>query len=85
MPDPLASPSSAITEKLMLVCCAHCWAAFTMMFSHWLVVMTPGMVMKLPSRLLVMLPPLPIATTVPSGMKLRLISWGFGQALPLTA
>src|SRR6516165_1306577 len=66
-----------MTAKLMLVFCAHCWAAFKIWFCH--VAADPNLALKVANKLLVF----PF-TLVPSGKKLSVISCGAGQALPLT-
>src|SRR4051794_21570215 len=69
----------------MLAYWAHCWAAVIRAFCQ-VAVVQPGWPLSLANRSLAMsLPSVPELTTVPSGMKLRVISWGLGQALPVVA
>ena len=74
-------PLSGTTEKLMLVCCAHTWAASRMIFSQ--AAAEPNLALKVANRLLpTWFWPL-VAMLVPSGMKLMVMSCGLGQALPV--
>src|SRR5271155_2871278 len=81
-PCPAGVPLSATTVKLTLAYCAQVWAALMIAFSQ---VVTD---MVLPSTAYMSLYELPLdpeEINVPSGMKLRVISWGSGHAPPLRA
>ena len=60
----------------MFVCWAQAWAALRIWFCHWPASL--GLLLNVEKRLL----PTP-PKSVPSGMKLMVMTSGLGQALPL--
>jgi hypothetical protein len=68
--------------KLTLVCCAHTWAALRIWFCQAAV--EPNLALNALKRLLVMVEPAAALSGVPSGTKLRVISSGCTQELPVT-
>src|SRR6266851_3968284 len=70
----MGAPLSGMTVKLRLACWAQTCAARRIWFSQ---VVVDHLALKVANRLLLTPPRL-----VPSGTKLMVTSWGFGQAFP---